>query len=48
MEAVRALHGQKTVLIIAHRLTTVAHCDTVHRFEQGRLVASGPLDQLGS
>ncbi|MEB3329568.1 MAG: ABC transporter ATP-binding protein [Candidatus Sericytochromatia bacterium] len=48
MEAVRALQGTKTVLIIAHRLSTVAHCDTVHRLEQGRLVASGPLDQVGS
>jgi ABC-type multidrug transport system fused ATPase/permease subunit len=47
-EAVRALQGQKTVLIIAHRLSTVAHCDTVHRLELGRLVASGTLDQVGS
>jgi ABC-type multidrug transport system fused ATPase/permease subunit len=48
MEAVRALQGQKTVLIIAHRLSTVAHCDTIHRLELGRLVASGTLDQVGS
>jgi ABC-type multidrug transport system fused ATPase/permease subunit len=48
MEAVRALQGTKTVLIIAHRLSTVAHCDVVHRLEQGRVVASGRLDQVGS
>jgi ABC-type multidrug transport system fused ATPase/permease subunit len=47
MEAVRALRGEKTILIIAHRLTTVAHCDVVHRLEAGRIVASGRLDELG-
>ena len=38
MEAVRALHGEKTVLIVAHRLSTVAHCDRLYRLEHGRLV----------
>jgi ABC-type multidrug transport system fused ATPase/permease subunit len=39
MQAVTALHGAKTVLIVAHRLTTVAHCDRLYRLEQGRVVA---------
>jgi ABC-type multidrug transport system fused ATPase/permease subunit len=39
MEAVTALHGAKTVLIVAHRLSTVAHCDRLYRLEQGRVVA---------
>ena len=38
MEAVTALHGAKTVLIVAHRLSTVAHCDRLYRLEQGRVV----------
>jgi ABC-type multidrug transport system fused ATPase/permease subunit len=37
MEAVTALHGAKTVLIVAHRLSTVAHCDRLYRLEQGRV-----------
>ena len=41
MEAVRALGGDKTVLIIAHRLSTVEHCDPVFRLERGRIVDSG-------
>ena len=36
MEAVTALHGSKTILIVAHRLSTVAHCDRRYRLEQGR------------
>lgn len=38
MEAVRALQGAKTVIIVAHRLSTVQHCDRLYRLENGRLV----------
>jgi ABC-type multidrug transport system fused ATPase/permease subunit len=41
MSAVRALHGEKTVIIVAHRLTTVADCDRLYRLENGRIVQSG-------
>ena len=35
MEAITALHGTKTILIVAHRLSTVKHCDRVYRLEAG-------------
>ena len=38
MQAVTALHGMKTVIIVAHRLSTVAHCDRLYRLQQGRVV----------
>ena len=38
MEAVDALHGTKTVLIVAHRLSTIAQCDRRYRMESGRIV----------
>jgi ATP-binding cassette, subfamily B, bacterial PglK len=41
MDAVRAFHGDKTIIIIAHRLTTVAHCDRLFRLEHGHLVEEG-------
>lgn len=41
MEAVNALHGQKTLLIVAHRLSTVAKCDRLFRLENGCLVWEG-------
>lgn len=41
MDAVRALQGDKTVLIVAHRLSTVEHCDRLFRLEQGRIVEEG-------
>lgn len=41
MDAVRALQGEKTVIIVAHRLSTVEHCDRLFRLEQGRVVEEG-------
>jgi len=48
MSAIRALHGAKTILIVAHRLTTVAHCDRVYRLEHARVVGEGSLEALAS
>ena len=46
MAAVNALHGAKTLVIIAHRLSTVEQCDVVYRLEQGRVVGSGTLAEV--
>jgi ABC-type multidrug transport system fused ATPase/permease subunit len=46
MSAVRALHGAKTVIIVAHRLTTVAECDYLYRLEGGQIVQMGFPDAL--
>ena len=46
MSALGALSGTRTVLMIAHRLTSLRHADTVHVLEGGRIVASGPLDAV--
>lgn len=37
MGAVAALQGAKTILIVAHRLSTVSRCDRLFRMEQGHL-----------
>ena len=44
MGAISALHGQKTLLIVAHRLTTVARCDMIYRLGEGGILESGPPD----
>ncbi len=35
---IQRLKGQKTMIVIAHRLTTVQHCDRIYRLEQGKIV----------
>jgi ABC-type multidrug transport system fused ATPase/permease subunit len=37
MEAVRAMQGEKTVLIITHRVSTIEHCDQVIRVDNGTI-----------
>lgn len=43
MEAVRALQGDKTVIIVAHRLSTVEHCDRLFRLAKGQVVEEGDV-----
>lgn len=46
MEAITALRGKKTILIVAHRLSTVIHCDRLFRLEDGRIVGEGTPGEL--
>src|SRR5262249_10897688 len=46
MEAVNNLAQAKTIILIAHRLTTVRTCDRIFLMEHGRLSASGTYDGL--
>lgn len=38
MEAIDALQGKKTLIIIAHRLTTVKNCDSIYDIVSGKAV----------
>lgn len=47
MEAIAALHGNKTIIVVAHRLSTVVGCDRIYRLERGVVVEAGsPVDIL--
>ncbi len=46
MEAVHNLSHQKTIVLIAHRLSTVRDCDRIFMLEQGNLVGEGSYDEL--
>lgn len=47
-EAIQSLHGRVTLLVIAHRLSTVRTADCIHVMDDGHLVESGTWDDLNS
>ena len=46
MEAVRKLGHKKTIIIVAHRLSTVRYSDKLFLFEKGKIIASGSYNEL--
>jgi ATP-binding cassette subfamily C protein len=44
--AIEKLHGQMTILVISHRLSTIRGADIIHVIEDGRLVELGTWDEL--
>ncbi|HNU59707.1 MAG TPA: ATP-binding cassette domain-containing protein, partial [Aquaticitalea sp.] len=45
-ENIELLQGQYTLLIVAHRLSTIKHADTIVLMENGTIKATGDFDQL--
>ncbi|WP_222105385.1 ABC transporter ATP-binding protein [Denitromonas ohlonensis] len=46
MNVVSAMRGERTIIIVAHRLSTVQRADRIFRLESGQLVAEGTPDQV--
>ena len=46
MNAIETLDRGLTIVLIAHRLTTVQHCDAIVELRQGQIVAQGRFEQL--
>jgi ATP-binding cassette, subfamily B, bacterial PglK len=45
-ESLMALRGDRTILLIAHRVTTLRHCDLIVELESGRIFRSGTYEGL--
>ncbi|MEX0450736.1 ABC transporter ATP-binding protein [Spiribacter sp. 218] len=46
MDNIAGMRGARTLLVIAHRLSTVRDCDRIFVFDRGEVVASGRYDEL--
>lgn len=45
-KAIEGFRGEKTVIVVAHRLSTVEGCDRILFLQQGQVVAQGRFDEL--
>jgi ABC-type multidrug transport system fused ATPase/permease subunit len=45
-QSIREMAGTRTVVLIAHRLSTVRDCDVIYVLDKGRVVQSGGYDAL--
>lgn len=48
MESIDALHGHKTMVIVAHRLSTIAGCDEIYEIKAGKAVKRDKSEVLSS
>lgn len=48
MDAIHDFSGNKTIIMIAHRLTTVKQCDRIYLLDKGKMVDQGTYDELAS
>lgn len=46
MDAIDGLTRELTIILIAHRLSTVQRCDLIVQLEGGKVAAQGPYEQL--
>ena len=46
LEAMRGLSRKKTIIIIAHRLTTLEECDLIYVLKEGNIVSSATYQEL--
>ncbi|HJO98172.1 MAG TPA: ATP-binding cassette domain-containing protein, partial [Rhodospirillales bacterium] len=45
-QSINSLKGERTIVIIAHRLSTVRNCDYIYVLKEGRIVEEGSFDEL--
>jgi HlyD family secretion protein len=48
MESINEFMGKKTIILIAHRLSTVKKCDAIYILEEGKIIDHGSFDELST
>lgn len=46
MDELDAMRGGRTLIVIAHRLSTVQNCHCLYLLNEGHLIAQGSYDEL--
>ncbi|MBW3598216.1 MAG: ABC transporter ATP-binding protein, partial [Planctomycetes bacterium] len=45
-ETLHRLKGQRTIILVSHRLSTVVDCDRIYMMQDGRVIETGRHEQL--
>ena len=43
---IQQLKGNKTMIVVAHRLNTLEHCDRIYKIEKGEIISSGSYEDI--
>ena len=46
MKSLKKLYGIKTLIIVAHRLTTIADCHIIYSLKRGRIISKGTPNEI--
>jgi ABC-type bacteriocin/lantibiotic exporter with double-glycine peptidase domain len=46
IDEIKRLKGKVTMIIIAHRYTTIEHCDFIYRIDNGRIKEKGSFQEV--
>ena len=46
VDEIKHLKGEKTMIVIAHRLSTVRHCDRIYKLNQGKIIECGTPNEI--
>ena len=46
VDEIKFLKGKTTLIVIAHRLSTLKHCDKIYKIENGSIVGSGSYNEM--
>jgi ABC-type bacteriocin/lantibiotic exporter with double-glycine peptidase domain len=46
IDEIKRLKGSTTMIIIAHRYTTIEHCDLIYKIDNGKIVESGSFNSI--
>ena len=46
VKEIQEFKGKKTMIVIAHRLSTLEHCDKIYRLRKGRVIQAGTYNEI--